>query len=179
MNKKSFVVITCILVIIVTCILGYQYYEHNYVELVTDYYRMTYTLPIVKTDLYGKQDLTDQKVSFERMPAFKNDSTAIVYIRKDLVRTRSFYQKTYNQLLKEHPQKEMEKITYMAKKEAVSEKLQEFDGSQYTVIAFSHPRQYDSEEFLKAMKESGLDLDRLTKFCEDHHLKAEYYHIDL
>lgn len=179
MKKKTIITISIVILVIAAAIGGYKYYEYNYVELVADYYKTSVTMPIVKTGLYGDKQLSKPKFSFERMPDFRSDSNAVVYLRKDLQSTKKFYSDTYSQLLKEHPKDEMKQFTLLAKKEAASEKLQELDNSIYTVIAFYHPRSYDNEDVIKVIQKYGMDLTKLTEFCEKHNLKAYFYQVNI
>lgn len=179
MQKKKLIIIAIVVLAIIAIFGSYKYYQYNYVELLTDYYQLTYTSPIEKRGLFGQIEYTDPKFDFKRLPDYKDGNTAVRHLRSELRSSRSFYLEAYHKAAKRSTKDDVDKMTQMSEITAAKELIDKIDNSTYIVLAFSHPRSYDNEDFLKALKKYGMNMRKLTEFCTEHKLKATYYEVNL
>lgn len=153
MKKKIFIALT---IVILLCVLagGYNYYRYNYIDLVTDYYGITYTPPVERyTNFFGSVEYSEPQVEVENLPQYDNDSSAVSVKKKEFYERKKYQLAEYVKEEKLAPRSQDEKLEHAPKLQALREMLQE----QYIVVSFTHHRNYDAKDFLKFLRKNGIN----------------------
>lgn len=151
---------------------GYFYYRYNCVELVTDYYGVTYTPPVERnTNFFGSVEYSEPKVEVENLPQYYNDSSAVSDKRKEFYKRKKNLLSEYVKEEKVVPKSQDEKLEHAPKLQALREMLQE----QYIVVSFTHHRNYDAKDFLKFLRKNGINWTKMKEFCDKNDLSSKYY----
>jgi hypothetical protein len=171
MKKKIFIALT-IVILICALIGGYNYYRYNYVELVTDYYGITYTPPVKRNiNFFGSVEYSEPKVDVENLPQYYNDSSAVSDKRKEFYKRKKNFLSEYVKEEKVAPRSQDEKLEHAPKLQALREMLQE----QYIVVSFTHHRNYDAKDFLRFLRKNGINWTKMKEFCDKNDLSSKYY----
>lgn len=174
MKKKIFIALT---VVILICALagGYNYYRYNYIDLVTDYYGITYTPPVERyTNFFGSVEYSEPKVEVENLPQYDNDSSAVSVKKKGFYERKKYLLAEYVKEEKVAPRPQDEKFEHAPKLQALREMLQE----QYIVVSFTHHRNYDAKDFLRFLRKNGINWTNMKEYCDKNDLSARYYAIE-
>lgn len=172
MKKKIFIALT---VVILICVLAGGYnYRYNYIDLVTDYYGITYTPPVERyTNFFGSVEYSEPKVEVENLPQYDNDSSAVSVKKKEFYERKKYLLAEYVKEEKVAPRSQDEKLEHAPKLQALREMLQE----QYIVVSFTHNRNYDAKNFLKFLRKNGVNWTKMKEYCDKNDLSARYYAI--
>lgn len=118
MKKKIFIALT---IVILLCVLagGYNYYRYNYIDLVTDYYGITYTPPVERyTNFFGSVEYSEPKVEVENLPQYDNDSSAVSVKKKEFYERKKYLLAEYVKEEKVAPRSQDEKLEHAPKLQA-------------------------------------------------------------
>lgn len=174
MKKKIFI---AVIIVIVVCAFvgGYHHYRYNYVELVTDYYGITYTPPVERNiSFFGFVEYSEPKVEVENLPQYCNDSSAVNNKQKEFYERKKNLLSEFAKEEKIVPRTQDEKLEHAPKLQALREMLQE----QYIVVSFTHHRNYDAKDFLKFLRKNGINWTKMKEYCDKNDLSARYYAIE-
>lgn len=167
--------------IIVLCVGGiklYKYYQYNYVELVTDYYEVTYTPPLEKDNYYGALQYSDPKFNIKKLGAYSSDSTALAERIRAYKEHHDFYLETYYKSSAKHPKTEADRMYQQTEMKAALNLLNENEESLVTLVSFTHHRSYKTENILPLIKKYGMDFKKIIDYCNKNDLRASYYQVN-
>ncbi|MCH4183622.1 MAG: hypothetical protein LKF48_10755 [Prevotella sp.] len=165
-----------ILVTVALCVMGvFWYYKTNYIDTITEYYKLTYTPPMEKDVSWGLNDTTEPKFKLERIANYKNDSIAVVVETKREKADQKFY---YQELKKCIATKSRKDITGQLEKTIEIEVYKELINSQVTIFCFTHRQGYDSKNILVYTKSYKGDILQLKRFCDKNKIEFRNYPIN-
>lgn len=172
MRKKYLIFFAAIALL---CILGgFSYYKINYLDTVTEYYKLTYIPPMENTSSFGYDNYTKPKFEIQRVTDYINDSIAVVAETKKEESSQKFYNKKKKEFYDIKRSDDVTKeLTRMAKIEAVNE----LTNRQITILRFTHRRGYNNQNLLSYIKSYNGSRDGLKKFCDKNKIEYAIYPI--
>lgn len=159
MKHKAIIIILAI-VLCAGGFAGWKYYQYNYVEEVTDYYRIEYQPPVAQT-YYGITTYTKPEIKIEQQREYESEDAAYDDISKWVAGKKGN--------LPDMMVKEMEGKDEMQSK-IIQQAFQEMMEKEYILMIFTHTRDYDASEYIEKVKEYGINSDKLKDYIEEHHL---------
>jgi len=156
----------------------YKYYQYNYVELVTDYYEVTYTPPYEKGDYYGIRQYSDSKFNIKKLGAYPSDSAALAERTRAYKDNHDFYLETFNKSSARHPKTETDRMFQQTEMTTALNLLKENEESIVTLVSFTHHRSYKTNSILLLIKKYGMDFRKLIDYCNKNDLRASYYQVN-
>lgn|SRR5574344_2996500 len=171
MKKKYVIPIVIILVLI---IVGGLYYKFNYIDTVTEYYRIVYYPPINESADFSSVSYTEPKTDIKKINPYLNDSMAVLSEVNGEKNYQRLYKKEYTKCCKYVKGKDFNKdIEMTAKKQAVEEEL----NRKIILLRFTHRAGYDSDESFKFIKKHFFDEQKLKDFCDENKISYAIYPI--
>jgi hypothetical protein len=172
MKKKILFII--LLAVVALIVAGSIYYKMNYIDTVSEYYKLEYTPSVEKEVSFGFDNYTEPKIEISRIQNYSNDSIAVV--------TETIEEHSSQKLLKDELNKTMatknrgddiDKIDNIAKIEA----LREMMVRQITILRFTHRAGYDANEIFKFIRKYNGNPDKLNKYCKENKISYAIYPI--
>lgn len=136
---------------------GYLYYQHNYVEVVTERYLYTFT----------PQGGSTPKVSITKTRNYPSDSIAVEYESKEVMKYLERLAKRYETDRKKHANDD--EIIRKAVDGAYDDLLRE----QRTLVILRHTRSMNVWGAIEIIKKHGLVSDEVKKYVEEKRLEMD------
>ncbi|MDY6249532.1 MAG: hypothetical protein SPL64_00300 [Bacteroidaceae bacterium] len=166
---KKFILPASILFVIILAASGAYFYYYNYVQVVTDYYRVTYDPPHEKPSYFGKR-YTDPKIEIGKVE-YATDSIAIVKEKQWAKgRFEGYSKQLEEETAKPIPNDKTKRLEHLMEHEVLSELMQ----IEYTLIIISHTRDYNAEDVIKIIKDKGLNWREIEEYQRKHNVNIKF-----
>lgn len=166
---KKYSIHFAIIFVIILIVGGVYYYYHNYVQVVTEYYRITYTPAQKISGSFGGYHYSNPKTEIDKL-SFPSDSIAIEKENSEAKRSFKAYSSKFEEILRSpEPTDEIERITFSARVEAYKELLT----MRYWLIISKHTRNFNAEDIFNFIKQKGFNKKELERYAENNKINVQ------